>query len=119
MLMRLSSSDNHFTSKVSAIQLMCVVYQRAGSYKENIRNKFNELCHEETPMLKKAIASKIGDFALVLEKQYVVNELIQQFKDLASDDQDYVRVTSLNSLKPIISILSDDLNKTHILPVLI
>lgn len=37
-------------------------------------------------MLKKAIASKIGEFALVLEKQYVVNELIQQFKDLASDD---------------------------------
>lgn len=68
VLMDLCKTENNFMAKVSAIHLMCSVYPRAGNYKDNIRSKFNELCHEETPMVKKATAIKIGDFAKVIEK---------------------------------------------------
>lgn len=86
MVIRLASAEINFTSRVSAVNLMCSVYTRSVNFKDTIRNKFNELCREETPIVKKAVANKIGEFAKVLEKQHVVNELIQQFKDLASDD---------------------------------
>ena len=68
MVIRLASSEVSFTSRVSAINLMCVIYSRSSTFKDAIRNKFNELCREETPIVKKAVANKIGEFAKVLEK---------------------------------------------------
>jgi len=35
-------------------------YSRAGVMKEKLRKKFVELCNEDTPMIRRACASKIG-----------------------------------------------------------
>lgn len=56
MVIRLASSDTNFTSRVSAVNMMSAVYTRSLSFKDTIRNKFSELCKEETPIVKKAIA---------------------------------------------------------------
>ena len=64
----LASNENNFTCRVSAVNLMSHIYSRAGKLKETIRIKFNDLCHEETPMVKRAVADKIGEFGKVLEK---------------------------------------------------
>ena len=68
MIIRLASAEINFTSRVSAVNLMCSVYTKSANFKDTIRNKFNELCREETPIVKKAVANKIGEFAKVLEK---------------------------------------------------
>lgn len=59
---------------------MCPVYKKAGQYKDKIRQKFSELCSEETPMVRRAIASKIGELAKEIEKEYVLNDLIGNLK---------------------------------------
>ncbi|EGR34557.1 protein phosphatase 2 regulatory subunit A, alpha isoform, putative [Ichthyophthirius multifiliis] len=119
LILRLASNDSNFTCRVSAVNLMCSIYTRSGQHKEKIRNKFIELCGEETPMVRRAIAQKIGELATVIEKEYVLSALIQSVKQLISDEQDLVRVLVLNSLKQIAKILKKEENKQHILPIII
>ncbi|EGR33470.1 phosphorylase phosphatase, putative [Ichthyophthirius multifiliis] len=119
LILRLATNDTNFTCRVSAVNLMCNIYTRSGQHKEKIRNKFIELCGEETPMVRRAIAQKIGELAIVIEKEYVLNQLIQSVKQLISDEQDLVRVLVLNSLKLIAKVLKKDENKQHTLPIII
>jgi len=38
-------------------------------------------------MVRRAVATKIGDFAKSLEKEYVLTDIITLFKQLSTDDQ--------------------------------
>jgi serine/threonine-protein phosphatase 2A regulatory subunit A len=49
-----------FTGRVSSCSLFFSAYSRAGPQKEKLRKKFIELCNEDTPMIRRACASKIG-----------------------------------------------------------
>jgi len=118
LVLRLAGGD-WFTSRVSSVNLMYGIYQRAGPLKERIRQKFMELCNEETPMIRRAIASKIGHLSMYVEKEIVVSEFIPVFKQLSSDEQDSVRVLCLDSLNLIAKILNKDENRTHSLPIII
>ncbi|KAL4433336.1 hypothetical protein ABPG74_017440 [Tetrahymena malaccensis] len=119
LILRLANNDTNFTCRVSAVNLMCPIYPRAGQHKDKIRAKFIELCSEETPMVRRAVASKIGELATVIEKEYVLTDLIQSVKQLISDEQDMVRVLGLNSLKLVAKVLRKDENKQHTLPIII
>jgi serine/threonine-protein phosphatase 2A regulatory subunit A len=63
IVLRLAGNETNFTSRVSAVQLIPKVYPKAGKMKEQLRNKFNDLSREDTPMVKRAVASKMGVFA--------------------------------------------------------
>jgi len=52
-----------------------------------ILRKFIELCNEETPMVRRAVANRIGNLAAVVSKDIVITELIPIFKQLSSDEQ--------------------------------
>lgn len=104
---------------MSAANIMCKIYPRAGPNKEKLRQKFTELSNEETPMVRRVIATKIGEMAQVYEKENVISDLIPSFKQLSADDQDLVRVLCLDSLKSLAKVLSRDDNKTNTLPVII
>ncbi|EGR34046.1 protein phosphatase 2 regulatory subunit A, alpha isoform, putative [Ichthyophthirius multifiliis] len=119
LIIRLAINDQNFTCRVSSVHLMCTIYPRAGAYKDKIRTKFIELCSEETPMVRRVVAQKIGEFSTVIEKEYVLSSLIQSVKQLISDEQDLVRVLVLNSLKLIAKVLKKDENKQHTLPIII
>lgn len=71
-------------------------------------SKFSELSNEETPMVRRVIATKIGEMALVYEKEHIINDLITSFKQLSTDEQDLVRVLCLDSLKALAKVLSRD-----------
>lgn len=102
MILKLANNDQNFTCRVSAVNLMYSIYPKSGSQKEKIRqffyyymiylifykkSKFSELCNEDTPMVRRAVATKIGDFAKSLEKEFVLGEIIALFKQLTTDDQ--------------------------------
>lgn len=48
---------------------------------------FRTLCSDDTPMVRRAAASKLGEFAKVLELDYVKTDIIPLFTALASDEQ--------------------------------
>lgn len=118
LVLRLASNE-WFTGRVSAVNLITPIYPRAGPLKEKLRPKFIELCNEETPMVRRAVANKIGDLAAVVGKDLVLSELIPIFKQLAADEQDSVKVLCLTSLKQIAKLLNKEENKTHTLPIII
>ena len=54
---------------------------------EQIFSLFRALCRDDTPMVRRAAASKLGEFAKVFEADFLKDELLQMFVDLASDEQ--------------------------------
>lgn len=86
-LQRLVSGD-WFTSRTSACGLFSVCYPRVSQVvKAELRANFRKLCQDETPMVRRAAASKLGEFAKVVEIEYLKSDLIPNFVQLAQDDQ--------------------------------
>ncbi|KAI9576379.1 hypothetical protein GQX74_009433 [Glossina fuscipes] len=52
--------------------------------KAELRGNFRKLCQDETPMVCRAAASKLGEFAKI---EYLKSDLIPNFLQLAQDDQ--------------------------------
>jgi serine/threonine-protein phosphatase 2A regulatory subunit A len=65
--MKLSTAE-WFPGRICAVSLFQACYARSGSKKELLRSKFIELCNEDTPMIRRACANKLGAFSSVLEK---------------------------------------------------
>lgn len=51
-----------------------------------MRKKFVDLCTEETPMVRRAGATRLGKFATQVEKPFVLSELVPVFRQLANDE---------------------------------
>lgn len=66
-----------YSRKAGDLVLMFVVISR----------HFRTLCSDDTPMVRRAAASKLGEFAKVLELDYVKSDIISLFTALASDEQ--------------------------------
>lgn len=87
MVLRLAQGD-WFTSRTSSCGLFAVAYARANpAQKTELRTAFRALCRDDTPMVRRAAASKLGEVAKVWEKDFLKSELLQIFEDLSRDDQ--------------------------------
>ena len=81
-VVRLAQAD-WFVGRVSSCHLFACAYPRSNANKERLRKKFIELCQEDTPMIRRACASKLGEFATCLEKQHVIQDLMPVFRQLS------------------------------------
>ncbi|OMJ90390.1 hypothetical protein SteCoe_7309 [Stentor coeruleus] len=118
IVMKLSAAEN-FSSRVSACGLFASAYPRAGAMKEKLRNKFLELSHEDTPMVRRAAVIEMRKFARVLEKAFLVSDIIPDLRNLAQDEQDQVRTLCIDSLIEVAKLLSKEENKLHTLPLIL
>lgn len=48
--------------------------------------KFTDLCSEETPMVRRAVAIKIGEIAGFMDKVHVISDLLPVLKSLCQDE---------------------------------
>ena len=62
LVIRLAQAE-WFTGRVSACSLFYHAYSRSNAQKERLRKKFMELCQEDTPMIRRVCAAKLGEFA--------------------------------------------------------
>jgi serine/threonine-protein phosphatase 2A regulatory subunit A len=87
LLRRLASGD-WFTSRTSACGLFSVAYSKVShNVKGELRATFRMLCQDDTPMVRRAAASKLGEFARVVEVEWLKADLIPMFVLLAQDEQ--------------------------------
>ncbi|CAF3365999.1 unnamed protein product [Rotaria sp. Silwood1] len=94
---RLAQGD-WFTSRTSASGLISVCYSRVSNHvKSELRQLFKSLCQDDTPMVRRAAASKLGEFAKVVEPEYLRQELVILFTNLANDEQDSVRLLAVEA----------------------
>ncbi|RXG56232.1 putative serine/threonine-protein phosphatase PP2A regulatory subunit [Armadillidium vulgare] len=97
LVKRLAIGD-WFTSRTSACGLFFGCYPRLSvSTKAELRSHFRSLCQDDTPMVRRAAASKLGEFAKVVELDYLKTDLIPMFTSLAQDEQ--VRAAAAGKVK--------------------
>lgn len=118
LVLKLASSD-WFPGRVSACSLFSKAYEKAGSHKEELRKKFLELCNEDTPIVRRAGSSKLGEFATHVEKSHVIQEILPVFRKLAQDEQDQIRLLCIESLIPLARYLSKEENQVNTLGALL
>lgn len=53
--------------------------------KAEMRQLFASLCKDDTPMVRRAAAQKLGGFAKIVERDYVSREMMALFTDLTQD----------------------------------
>lgn len=108
LVKRLSQGD-WFTSRTSACGLFSVAYPRTSStIKTELRQNFEQLCKDDTPMVRRAAASKLGEFATVVELEYVKKDIMTLFTTLAGDEQDSVRLLAVDSCVAIAKLLPNE-----------
>lgn len=116
---KLAESDK-FTTKISAIHIMTEIYPACSEDdKKIIRNKLNNLFSEDSLMVRRVLASKMGTLCNYMSKSTVLSELIKSFKTLTNDDSANVRILTIESLVDLAKNLNDEENKTHMIPIII
>eukprot|EP01134_Creolimax_fragrantissima_P005979 CFRG5979T1 len=133
MVVRLARGD-WFTSRSSACGLIPPLYNRVDDEtKANLRALFTKLCKDETPMIRRAAAAKVGawklgdignsdpvhkGFAEVVEPEFLRSEVIPVFIALAHDDQDSVRLLAAEGAVTVVKLMSHEENETLMLATL-
>jgi serine/threonine-protein phosphatase 2A regulatory subunit A len=69
-------------------------------------------------MVRRAAAAKLGEFAKVLEPEFVKSEIISLWSSLAQDEQDSVRLLAVEACVSIAALLQNDDIEQHVMPVL-
>ncbi|CAN8076215.1 unnamed protein product [Agarophyton chilense] len=109
---RLANGD-WFTSRISACALFPDLYTRIPGDRTDLRTSilamYKNLVHDTTPMVRRAAASNIGDFARAVHAHsptLVCEELLTLFSDLVGDDQDSVRLINVDNAPVFASLLN-------------
>eukprot|EP00744_Colponema_vietnamica_P000793 GILI01001380.1.p1 GENE.GILI01001380.1~~GILI01001380.1.p1 ORF type:complete len:586 (+),score=197.11 GILI01001380.1:169-1926(+) len=114
LVLRLAAAD-WFTSRVSACGLYPSAYVKAGAQRLQLRTSFLQLCVEETPMVKRAAATKLAAFAEKVEREVLASEILPVIKTLATDDQEAVRVSLVECVIQVSKLLSGEEVRVHLL----
>jgi serine/threonine-protein phosphatase 2A regulatory subunit A len=110
---RLSKAD-WFTSKISATGLFCAPYARATPpSQETLRRYYSELVHDDTPMVRRQAANNLAKFIKCQPPSIVIEEMISLFQHLAADDQDSVRLLTVDILVAIAEAVPKEQQSSH------
>ncbi|KAI7846725.1 armadillo-type protein [Circinella umbellata] len=118
-LLKQLTNGEWFTSRISAAGLYAASYSKCtNEQKAELRSLFSQLIQDDTPMVRRAAAKSLGDFAKQLAKEDLNSSIMPLFIKLTNDDQDTVRLLTVEDLLQISRILSVEENKTTLLPIL-
>jgi serine/threonine-protein phosphatase 2A regulatory subunit A len=111
--MRLSKAD-WFTSKISATGLYQTPYTRATPpSQEALRQHYGQLVHDDTPMVRRQAANNLAKFIKAMPAAIVIDEMIPLFQHLAADDQDSVRLLTVDILIAIAEAVPKEQQSSH------
>ncbi|KAL1481901.1 hypothetical protein MTO96_015217 [Rhipicephalus appendiculatus] len=118
LVKRLASGD-WFTSRTSACGLFAVCYPRVSpNVKAELRSHFRNLCQDDTPMVRRAAASKLGELAQVVEPEWLKGDLVAMWGYLAQDEQDSVRLLAVEACVSLAGLLPREDLEHLLLPTL-
>lgn len=113
LTIRLSKAD-WFTSKVSGCGLYTAPYSKVSpGVQESLRQQFGLLVHDETPMVRRQSATHLSKFVKEMPAAIVVEEMIPLFQHLAQDDQDSVRLLTVEILIAIAEVVPKEQQASH------
>jgi serine/threonine-protein phosphatase 2A regulatory subunit A len=108
------SKADWFTSKISATGLFVAPYKKANSGSQQVlRQQFGHLVHDETPMVRRSAANNLAKFVKEVPTATVIDEMIPLFQHLAGDDQDSVRLLTVEVLISIAEVIPKEQQPSH------
>lgn len=113
LTIRLSKAE-WFTSKISATGLYSAAYMKSSpSLKQVLRQQFGNLVHDDTPMVRRQAANNFSKFVKQMEPPTIIDDMIPLFQFLASDDQDSVRLLTVDILISIAEEIPKAQHSSH------
>ncbi|KAK5135470.1 Polyamine N-acetyltransferase 1 [Meristemomyces frigidus] len=113
LTVRLSKAD-WFTSKISAAGLFNEPYKHATAQsQEGLRQQYSQLVHDDTPMVRRQAATHLAKFIKSMPPAIVIDEMIPLFQHLAADDQDSVRLLTVEVLIAIAEAVPKEQQSSH------
>ncbi|KAF2150982.1 protein phosphatase PP2A regulatory subunit A [Myriangium duriaei CBS 260.36] len=113
LTLRLSKAD-WFTSKISATGLYTAPYKRSNTDSQTkLRQHFSQLVHDDTPMVRRQAATNLAKFVRPMTPPVVIEQMIPLFQHLASDDQDSVRLLTVEILIAIAEVVPKEQQSSH------
>ncbi|KAK5152649.1 protein phosphatase 2A structural subunit [Recurvomyces mirabilis] len=113
LTVRLSKAD-WFTSKISAAGLYTTPYHHVTPQsQEGLRQQFAQLVHDDTPMVRRQAATNLAKFVKEMPAAIVIEEMIPLFQHLAADDQDSVRLLTVDVLIAIAEAVPKEQQSSH------
>ncbi|OCH96167.1 ARM repeat-containing protein [Obba rivulosa] len=98
LLQRLSRGE-WFTSRTSSCALYAPVYDRVSpSLQDELRKSFASLGSDDTPMVRRAAAKWLGPLVKKFAKPHVLTDGLAVYRKLQADDQDSVRLLTVEDL---------------------
>lgn len=67
-------------------------------------------------MVRRAVSSNFGTFAMEVEKEHLKSELLPLFTKLSQDDQDSVRLLAVDNCVKLAGLLGDEDSNTFVVP---
>ncbi|EFY85628.1 protein phosphatase PP2A regulatory subunit A [Metarhizium acridum CQMa 102] len=113
LTIRLSKAD-WFTSKVSGCGLFTTPYRKVSPpIQEQLRQQFGLLVHDDTPMVRRQAAINLAKFVREMPASIVIEEMIPLFQHLVQDDQDSVRLLTVEILISIAEVVPKEQQASH------
>ncbi|EEH39598.1 protein phosphatase PP2A regulatory subunit A [Paracoccidioides lutzii Pb01] len=113
LTVRLSKAD-WFTSKISATGLFSAPYSHASpALQQGLRQQFGHLVHDDTPMVRRQAANNLAKFTKEMTTPIIIDEIIPLFQYLANDDQDSVRLLTVDILISICEEIPKEQQSSH------
>lgn len=90
---------------MSACGLFHIAYPSAPDLlRAELRSVYNQLCHDDMPMVRRSAALNLGKFAATVEAMYLKSDIMTFFRDLTQDG---------TCLRPFISNLTAGASSNH------
>ena len=113
LTIRLSKAD-WFTSKISATGLYTTPYKKASSsLQAGLREQFGHLVHDDTPMVRRQATNNLAKFVKEVPSSIIIDEMIPLFQHLTGDDQDSVRLLTVDVLIAIAEQIPKEQQSSH------
>jgi serine/threonine-protein phosphatase 2A regulatory subunit A len=86
-----------FTARVSACSLFHIAYPSAPDLlRAELRSVYNQLCHDDMPMVRRSAALNLGKFAATVEPSYLTSDIMAFFRDLTTDGNLHIFLLCIN-----------------------
>ncbi|OSX70754.1 hypothetical protein BU14_0673s0006 [Porphyra umbilicalis] len=111
-LLRRVATGDWFTSRISACALFACTYRGLPVQRVDLRTEclslFKQLASDDTPMVRRAAASNLGDLARAVaevEPSLIASELVPIFCELVDDEQDSVRLLVVENAAAVAALI--------------
>ncbi|KAK9476456.1 armadillo-type protein [Lipomyces japonicus] len=115
LIQRLTWAD-WFTNKVSVSGIFPSTYQKVSDEgKITLLKLFEKLVYDEAPMVRRAAATNLAHLVPHITKEIVISDIVPLFLYLSQDDQDSVRLLTIDILVAIANLLGPEIAREQLL----